>query len=516
VSGRERDVLDALLRRDLTSFTRKAFEEVNPGDEFLDNWHIDCLTWHLEKCYRGDIKRLIITLPPRHLKSICASVAFPAWVLGQDPTRKLICVSYSHDLARKHALDTRTVMESAWYRRVFRGTRFHPRKCTETELMTSRMGLRYATSVGGTLTGLGGNFLIVDDPIKSDEVTSEAERNRVNHFYDSVLYSRLNNKNDDVIILIMQRLHVDDLVGHVQDKDKWTVLEMPAIAEQEQTYEIRDGEHYTRRSGEVLHEAREDARTLEVIKRQLGTPAFEAQYQQRPFPPGGTLIKRAWLQTYSEPLPRVEYDQVVQSWDTASTVSESSDHSVCITFGIMGQIVHVLDVARVQLEYPHLRRRVMAEANKWKADAVLIERSSSGIALMQDLKCEGLLRPISYKPRVDKVARLEGHSAKFEAGYVLLPEEAPWLDDLKAELLAFPRGRHDDQVDALSQFLEWLARRRWRERCRAEIEERDRTWRARREDTRSPPTRSTWYDRNMRGLGSNEALLARYGRGNFG
>jgi hypothetical protein len=138
--------------------------------------------------------------------------------------------------------------------------RFH--RNTETELMTSRMGMRYATSVGGTLTGRGGNFLIVDDPIKSDEVMSEAERHRVNQFYDGTLYSRLNNKNEDVIILVMQRLHVDDLVGHVRDKDRWTVLEMPAIAERELTYEIRNGEHYTRPAGEVLHEARDDRQTL--------------------------------------------------------------------------------------------------------------------------------------------------------------------------------------------------------------------------------------------------------------
>ena len=336
MTGREPEVLDALLRQDLMSFTRKSFHEINPGDQFLDNWHIACICWHLEKCYRGEIKRLIITLPPRHLKSICASVAFPAWVLGQDPTRRLICVSYSQDLAGKHALDTRAVMASRWYQRIFAATRFHARKNTEAELMTNRMGVRYATSVGGTLTGRGGNFLIVDDPIKSDEVMSEAERTRVNQFYDRSLYSRLNNKNDDVIIVIMQRLHVDDLVGHVLAKDDWTVLSLPAIADQEQSYEIADGEFYTRRAGEVLHPAREDAEVLAIIKRQLGTPAFEAQYQQRPVPLGGALIKREWLQSYSERLPLDQYDAVVQSWDVASTVSEMSDYSVGITFGIRG------------------------------------------------------------------------------------------------------------------------------------------------------------------------------------
>jgi predicted phage terminase large subunit-like protein len=510
MTGREPEVLDALLRRDLTSFTRKAFEVVNPGDPFLANWHIDCLCWHLEKCYRREIKRLIITLPPRHLKSICASVAFPAWVLGQDPTRQLICVSYSQDLAGKHALDTRAVMDSRWYRRLFRGTRFH--RNTETELMTARMGVRYATSVGGTLTGRGGNFLIVDDPIKSDEVMSEAERHRVNQFYDGTLYSRLNNKNDDVIILVMQRLHVDDLVGHVLDKDDWTVLEMPAIAERKLTYEIGNGEHYTRRAGEVLHAAREDRRTLETIKRQLGTPAFEAQYQQRPVPLGGALIKPEWLHSYQKPLPLEDYDRVVQSWDVASTVSATSDYSVGITFGIRKQTVDVLDVLRVQLEFPELRRRVLHEADRYEAETVLIEQSSSGYALSQDLRREGLLRPISFTPKLDKVARLEGHSAKLEAGYVRLPERAPWLDDFKTELLAFPRGRYDDQVDALSQFLEWLALRRRNERLGAETKARDR---ARREADARSLERTTWYHRNRRGDYSIAGMLARFERGGF-
>jgi predicted phage terminase large subunit-like protein len=512
MTDREHGHLDPLLRQNLRSFTRRAFDAVNPGDRFLANWHVDCLCWHLEKCYRREIKRLIITLPPRYLKSICASVAFPAWVLGQDPTRKLICVSYSQDLARKHALDTRTVMDSDWYRRIFKGTRFHRRKCTETELMTSRMGLRYATSVGGPLTGLGGDIVIIDDPIKADGVASEAERHRVNQFYDGTLYSRLNNKNEDVIILVMQRLHVDDLVGHVLDKDEWTILNMPAIAESELTYEIDDGGYYTRRAGEVLHEAREDRRTLDVIKGQLGTSIFEAQYQQRPVPPGGTLIKREWLQTYSRALPRERYDQVVQSWDTASSISETSDYSVCITFGISKQTAHILDVLRVQLEYPELRRRLLREADRYGADTVLIEQSASGIALLQDLWREGQLRPISYKPRIDKVARLEGHSAKIEAGYVLLPEKAPWLDEFKTELLAFPNGRHDDQVDALTQFLEWLARRRRSDRSRAEFEARGR---AQREATERSLGRTTWYDRNLRGDYSNAGLIARHARGDF-
>jgi predicted phage terminase large subunit-like protein len=284
---------------------------------------------------------------------------------------------------------------------------------------------------------------------------------------------------------------------------------MPAIADRALTYEMRDGEPYTRQPGELLHEARENEHRLEIIKRQLGTPAFEAQYQQRPVPPGGTLIKREWLQTYPKALPLEDYDLVVQSWDTASSISEKSDYSVCITFGIRRQVAHVLDVQRVRLEYPELRRRVLYEADRYETKIVVIEDSDSGTALLQDLRREDLLRPISYRPRIDKVARLEGHSAKLEAGYILLPEQAPWLDDFKAELLAFPRGGgHDDQVDALSQFLEWFARWRWVERCDAETEEQTRARLAR-------LGRTTWYDRNLRRDYSNGALLARYAGGDF-
>jgi predicted phage terminase large subunit-like protein len=170
--------------------------------------------------------------------------------------------------------------------------------------------------------------------------------------------------------------------------------------------------------------------------------------------------------------------------------------------------VDVLDVLRVQLEYPELRRRVLHEADRYETETILIEQSSSGIALLQDLRREGLLRPISIKPKVDKVARLEGHSAKLEGGYVRLPEGAPWLDGFKTELLAFPRGRYDDQVHALSQFLEWLALRRRNERFRAETEARDR---ARREADARSLRRTTWYDRNRHG----DYALALFARRGF-
>ena len=180
---------------------------------------IDAFTWHLAQCLDGNIRRRLITVPPRHLKSICASVAFPAWALGHDPSLRIIAASYSTELARKHALDCRAVLESSWYKDVFPGTRLHRDKNTELEFMTSRRGFRLATSIGGTLTGRGGNLIIIDDPMKPADAQSETRRRTVAQWFDSTLYSRLDNKADDRIVLIMQRLHMDDLVGHVLEQE---------------------------------------------------------------------------------------------------------------------------------------------------------------------------------------------------------------------------------------------------------------------------------------------------------
>ena len=451
-------MLDMALRENLLAFVQKSFGTVVPGEAYQANWHIEAIAWHLERCLNGDIKRLIINVPPRSLKSHCASVAFPAYILGRDPSARIICVSYGQDLAAKHGRETRSLLESPWYRRVFPETKLDRRKNTETELWTTGHGMRLATSIGGALTGYGGRFIIIDDPLKAEGASSEADRRRVNEFYDETLFSRLDNKNDGCIILVMQRLHMDDLTGHVLDKDDWTVLDIPAMAEDRRVYEIGPDRTYEREPGDILNEGRESRKTLDQIKRSLGSSAFEAQYQQRPVPPGGNLIKREWLQTYDQRRPLEDYHLVVQSWDTASSISQSADYSVCMTWGVFNNTAHLLEVIRVQLEYPDLRRKVLRQADRWAADVVLIEQASSGLQLIQDLRREGKIRPLSFKPRGDKVARIESHTALIEGSYVLLPKEAPWLDELTAELLSFPSGRYDDQVDALSQFLDWLRR----------------------------------------------------------
>ena len=198
-----------------------------------------------ERVAAGEIKRLIILVPPRSLKSICASVALPAWLLGSDPTRRIICVSYSADLAAKHARDCRAVMTAPWYQAVFPSTRLDPAKSAETEFMTTQRGFRLATSTGGTLTGRGGNIIIIDDPLKPADAHSDARRLDLQQWFSNTLLSRLDDKVNGAIVLVMQRLHIDDLAGYLMEQEGWEVLSLPAIAEVEQEVLIGpDKVHY--------------------------------------------------------------------------------------------------------------------------------------------------------------------------------------------------------------------------------------------------------------------------------
>src|SRR5215217_7316050 len=240
-------VLNAILRSDLYSFVQAAFRVVSAGDRLVANWHLEAITYALTRVRTGEIKRLIITVPPRSLKSICASVAFPAFVLGRDPTRRIICVSYSEALARKHANDCRALMRSPRYIRAFPKTRISGAKDTELEVMTTDRGFRLAASVGGTLTGRGGNLLIIDDPLKPQEAQSEAARDSLWQWYTNTLLSRLDNKADDAIILVMQRLHVDDLVGRLLEQGGWNHLDLPAIAEVDEAIPLGPAREYVRR-----------------------------------------------------------------------------------------------------------------------------------------------------------------------------------------------------------------------------------------------------------------------------
>ncbi len=448
--------LDAILRQDLTAFVQKVFTTVAPNDTFKPNWHIEAITHELMRCHRRESQRLAITQPPRSLKSICTSVAFVAWALGHDSSLRFLCVSYSDGLAVELARQFRMVVESDWYKRIFPA--MHLRKESRAECITTHSGGRVALSVGGSVTGRGADFIIIDDPLKAEDGASETARKNLIDWYDGTLSTRLNDKARGVIILVMQRLHEDDLAGYLMRRSPWHHLNLPAIALENQTVAIGLGEAYHRKQGEILHPARESQEILERIKKEVGSLRFSAQYQQSPIPLEGNIIKRAWFRTYDSAPSRGRGVSIVQSWDIATTTDERSDYSVCTTWVMKSKDYYLLDVWRGQVEYPTLRRKVINHALAHMAQTVLIEKAGPGLQLVQDLRQESkpqFPKPLGIVPQGDKLVRMEGQTPRLEARHVLLPKDAPWLAPFLQELLAFPRGRHDDQVDSVSQFLSW-------------------------------------------------------------
>jgi predicted phage terminase large subunit-like protein len=349
------------------------------------------------------------------------------------------------------------------------------------------------------LTGRGADFIIIDDPLQPDKALSDARRNGTNDWFDNTLISRLNHKLKGCIIIVMQRLHEDDLVGHVLDLErrmgldiepKWKVVRFPAIAEEEERYEIhRLNKVFTfgRKPGEALHPEREPLEVLAQIRETQGEYHFAGQYQQNPAPLGGGMIKLQWFRKFTE---SPEFDFIFQSWDTANKASELNDYSVCTTWGVVttradadngtrcgsggrlsavgsspsagsssggtGARLFLLHVLRRRMEYPELKRIVRDHAQAWGAKNVLIEDRASGTQLLQELKHEGMTSVTRYDSKMDKMVRMSTASNLIENGQVYLPEQAPWLATYIHEMVTFNHGKHDDQVDSTSQALNWF------------------------------------------------------------
>ena len=448
-------LLNALLRQRLDAFTQRSFGELNPGVPYLPNWHIEAIEHQLLRCMNGEITRLIITMPPRSLKSICASVAFPAWWLGKDPTKEIICVSYAQELASGLSRGSRQVMTSSWYRRAFPQTRLSRAK--EDRIATTQGGGRMATSVGGVLTGMGGDIIILDDPLKAQEAFSYVSRQSLINWYSTTLLSRLNNKQTGIIILVMQRVHMDDLAGHLLKQGGWEHLDLPAIAEIPQTILLPGEQIYHRNAGDVLHAERESLEVLEQLRTEMGNQTFSAQYQQRPIPADGNLLRWEWIQLLDVmPDPAVG-DGIYQSWDMAMKDGDTNNYSVCTTWLVRGDKYYLVDLYRARVDFPTLREKVTELALKWRVHKVIIEDAAAGVPILQELKADNphMIKFTAVLPKGDKVSRLAAVTPTMEQGKVFLPAEAPWLRTLMEELVTFPFASFDDQVDSISQFMNW-------------------------------------------------------------
>jgi hypothetical protein len=388
------------------------FRVLRPTTPFKPNWHIDAMAHKISQVASGEVKRLIITVPPRHLKSIIASVVLPAWYLGHNPSERVVCVSYSADLAKTHANDFRRVVKDPLYQAVF--PRMRVERDTDAEIQTTLRGRRYATSIGGTLTGRGGDLTIIDDPLKPGDALSDVTREGVIEWYRSTLVTRPDDKQVARILVVMQRIHVDDLVGYLLESDAgFEVLSLPAIAQSTTTYDLGGGRTHTREKGDLLHPTHEPAEVLRDIKKNMGSMRFSAQYQQAPEPAGGKIIKRKMLKYYST-VERQPTDRIVLSWDIALSEQEAADYSACVVLINRGELYYVHNVIRGKFPFDKLKEKIIEVKQRYGRAALVIEESPISHGLIQSLQ-EKHINVVAIKPDRDKLSRLISQIDLFEA-----------------------------------------------------------------------------------------------------
>ena len=466
-------MVHTLARREFEVFLELVFRHLNPDTPLSRGWYLSAMCQALHEVAQGHERRLQITVPPRHLKSIMTTVAFPAWLLGQRPETRIICASYGQELSAALSRSFRKVIQSRWYSEVFPQTAASIIRDTEADLGTRQGGYRFATAVGGTVTGIGADLIIIDDLMKAQDASYPEARAKAQRFVDETLLSRLDNKQTGAVIAIQQRLHEDDVSAHLNSKGGYRHLDLPAIAMRDEIIPLSRGRTHSRRIGDVLNPQREPREVLDQLKAEMGPRAFEAQYQQNPTPLEGDYLQWDKVQFYDEAPPRTRLNKVVHSWDVASSSDPKADYSVGTIWGHDGTSWLLLDVIRQRLLYPDLLARVRLERKLWKADAILVEKSSVGPALLEDLARDmrGISEPqhharscirLGISAVLPKAERYYASVERLYSGFAKLPRSAPWLDDLHREMQTFPAARYDDQVDSLSQFLNWAPSRQGR------------------------------------------------------
>jgi predicted phage terminase large subunit-like protein len=471
------DLLDAipieLAERKLRHFVRGAWHIIEPFSPFTASWHLDAIADHLEAVEQGHIRNLLVTMPPRMGKSLTISVFYPAWRWITAPGTRFLYASYSQDLATEHSLGTRRVIESPWYQARW-GDRFQLAGDAnlKTRFENDQRGARISTSVGGVVTGRGGDRIIVDDAHNVREAESDTIRAATLTWWDQAMSTRFNEPKTGARIVVMQRVHAQDLAGHVLEQGGYVHLNLPMEYEPETVHFTGFGTPDPRTEpGQLLAPERVGPVEIADLKVRLGSRAYAGQFQQRPAPAEGGTFKRSWWQRYTDPPTLVKIEQYL---DSAFKTGVGNDYSVIATWGSDGAgNLYVLDVWRRRVEYPDLLQAAHREHAKHSGYGVpvplVIEDKASGQSAIQSLA-----RPLPVLagrtlPRLpvvafpiaageSKEARAEGVSPLVEAGRVFLPAAADWVDAFIEEHALFPVGAHDDQVDTTSMAIKRLGR----------------------------------------------------------
>lgn len=475
----DKRLLDALYRQSFLHFAKRAFYEVEPSTSFEDNWHLECIAAHLEAVERGEIKRLIITIPPRTLKSYLVARAFPAWVMGRSPNKKFIVSSYGHEVAEQNSLACRRIMKSPWYQELFKATRINSEVDRNTHFETTQAGQYYAASALSPVTGIGCDILLLDDLIKPMEAGSETIRKSTNDNMRTTFFSRLNDKRTGAIILVMQRVHEDDPAGHLLKDGGWVHLKMPAEAHEDIEIDLGDKKWVMKR-GDLLFPARLSRQILDQTRLDMSEYHYVGQYLQEPVPAGGGEFKEEFLQYYYQGSVKPKEMNLVGLMDQAGgeelnkKKKKNSDWTVMQIWGLASDNnYYLLDMIRDRLNPTERVDTLFMLHRKWN--------ELTGKSFKFGVEKYGLMSDHHYIKEKQKqdayhfpIVTLGGNMMKEERirklippmqnGRIYIPPTLPYIDtegrkfdlvsELKSEMASFPKARFDDIMDTASRLFE--------------------------------------------------------------
>ena len=429
--------------------------------------HIKLLCQKLQGVVDGDIKRLMVFLPPRSSKSLICSKLFPAWYIGNFSNHEIMSVSHSDQLASDFGRTVRDIVNTEKFQRIFKGVALRSDVKAAGKWKTNKNGSYYAAGVRSQVAGRGANIALLDDVMSEEDSFSQTGRKYIKEWYPAGLRTRL--MPNGAIIIINTRYHYDDLCGWLLKQEKtaeqntysWEVISIPAWLNEEaaELLGLPVGSSYFPewKSDKILKIDEEE------IRASNGARYWNSLYMQDPSPDDGGIIKKKYIQwwEYDEP-PECEF--IIQTYDTAFSTSRTADFSVIQTWGIFNDYdedygfsshLILLGNTKGRYEYPELRRIAQDLYKEFRPDVCIIERKASGQSLIQDMRRAGL-PVLDYLPDKDKIARVYASTPMMEAGRVWLPKNEIWADDLFSECMSFPNGSHDDQVDCLSMAIHYM------------------------------------------------------------
>lgn len=442
----------SLLRKDFLAFARKAVRELD-GTVISEDRYIDFMTTEVLKVVEGKTGRLLINIPPRHLKTQLVSVCLSAWLLAQKPTIKLMVVTYSKDLAQQIARSVRSIIRANWFKEIF-GTRIAKGHAAAMSFATTAGGELFAASIDGGVTGFGADVIIVDDPHNVKDAGYRKHLERTIGRFETAVMPRLNNPKQGRVIVIAHRIHEEDLSAHLLADGDWTHIVLPLIATRDQTFKTIYGD-WVRRKGSVLRPNAYDEKTIKRLRVRLVNPGFDLFCQQdvdgQALPP----ITASHFPRY-QPANLGEVDYVI-SIDTGTDKGDGRSFSVIQVWASVSNKHYLVDQYRARCDFLDLVQAARRFCRRYRQSPVLVERTANGPALITKLKRKWPKRIHEIIPRGSKASRLRPHIESIVAGHVHLPLDAPFCDCFIQEFVEFPHGRHTDMVDAFTQYMDWLA-----------------------------------------------------------